>query len=136
MLLHVACNDPDNGQFIGRAPQLSIKSEITFMAHNWEGSRFREADDAIFLAGKRWPTCGAKDWVGNWCWNAYTLSDGTRTQRWWLTDFIIWLRGRDLYHMDMGPSPLFNWFNKDGLWAEGGDLAPVRVHALICDVTT
>ena len=126
-MLHVCCNDPDNGLFNGRAVGLTIgRSELE--AQDWEdGVRFAELPDSIRIAGKVWPTCGAAEWVGNWCWNAYTISDGRKTPRWWLVDVIKWVRRRDLFTITASPVDLYDWFNHERL------LSDAELHREICD---
>jgi hypothetical protein len=126
--LDIACNDPDNGVFAGRAPMLQIGA-AEFQARDWaRGPAFTEIDGGIRLAGKRWSVENSKDWVGNWCWNRYLLGMKGRTHRWYLTDFVIWLRGRSLFSLDTAPSEFFDWYNSDN------DIAPAHVHKLVCDL--
>ena len=126
--LHVCCNDPDNGLFTGRAVALSIGS-AEFEADDWEdGVRFVELPDGrIRLAGKVWTTHWSKDWVGNWCWNAYGLGYGRRTPRCRLVDFLKWLRGRGLFRMTCGPERLSRWFEEDRF------LTDADLHHEICE---
>ena len=127
MYLHVACNDPDNGLFQHRAASITIGS-IELEACSWTPPRFIDLGDRIRLAGKYWPIVGGKVWVGNWCWNAYTVSDGkTQTERHWLTDFATWLRCRRLYSITTGPTGFFDW------WCFERDASPAEVHGWICD---
>lgn len=132
MDLHVCCNDPDNGLFLGRATSLHLSGsdDIELEALRDPGPCFVELGDAIRLAGKRWPISSGKDWVGNWCWNAYALAAADTTPRWKLTEFLIWLRGRYLYQMTLGPSDLFDWFNDPTR-----SLSPAEIHALISEET-
>jgi hypothetical protein len=110
-----ACNDPDNGLFAGRVPQIEINPDgLTLEAKQWNGysfarcPRFREDGGHFILAGKRWPFIRSKDWWGNWCWNAYWLDPKVAQ------DFLIWLRARDLFHATEGESSLFDaWNNPD-----------------------
>ena len=127
MYLHVACNDPDSGVFDHRAHAINIGS-IELEAMSWTPPRFVDLGDRIRLAGKHWPIVGGKEWVGNWCWNAYTLSDGkTKTERWWLTDFVTWLRDRQLYQLTTAPESFFDWWEGDRVGT------PANVHGWICD---
>ncbi|MBK8196999.1 MAG: hypothetical protein IPK75_01425 [Acidobacteria bacterium] len=131
LYLDVACNDPDNGLFAHGAPALSIGS-AEFQCRR-AAPRFVDGLDGrhpaqldLRLAGRRWGYHGSKEWVGNWCWNRYTLAHPHKTVRWYLTDFVTWLRRRSLYSCDHGPSDFFDWFN-------GSDaVAPARVHELVC----
>ena len=114
--LDVACNDPDNGNFAGRAPMLQLGSAER-EAHNFmcgTAPRFADLGDKVRLAGKHWHCGGSKDWVGNWSWNRYRLmppeSDG-KTHRWYPVDFVKWLRSRNLYRCISAPTDFFDWFN-------------------------
>lgn len=110
-MLDIACNDPDNGCFIGRAPWLQIGS-IEFEARRSEPKIVELASGDIRLAGKTWPVSRSKEWYGNWCWNRYLISDGTQTPQLWLADFIFWLWKRDLYRVSCGPDKFGLWFNR------------------------
>ena len=132
LLLHVACNDPDNGAFAYRAPalQLGAKDLCEFEAFHEPGPRFLETSKGFRLAGKNWETGWSADWVGNWCWNAYRLYPPklAMTQRWYLVDFLTWLKGRQLYQLSTGPSRLFAW------WRDDLHLSPAELHTEICDL--
>lgn len=123
--LHVACNDPDNGCFAGRAEQLNIGDATFEPTHHRHLPAFRELDGAIRLAGKRWQVSSSKYGVGNWCWNSYLLARPDITPRWYLVEFITWLRDRQLFRCTEAESDFFEWFN-------GADrLAPADVHELL-----
>lgn len=125
--LQVACNDPTTGDLAGRAPMLRIGG-CEFEALTWPdaGPRFVELDGAVRLAGKSWPALGRKSWFGNRCWNAYLLGDTRKTPRWWMTEFLIWLRRRELYSLTCGPGTLFEW------WRWERSLSPAEIHSEIC----
>lgn len=128
LYLDVACNDPDNGLFAGRALMLQIGC-AEFQSHDWvRGSAFAELDGAIRLAGKRWQVESSKEWFGNWCWNRYQLGVKGLTVCWYLTDFVTWLRGRKLFGIDTAPSDFFDWWNSDAT------LPPADVHKLVCNL--
>ncbi|MFN7178354.1 hypothetical protein [Hyphomonas sp.] len=133
-VLHVACNDPDNGLFDHCAPQLSI-FDAEFCCVSMRPPRFAElwgkgpkGGDAVRLAGKVWPVTGSREWVGNWCWNSYAIGDAKRTAGWWMVDFVKWLRGRRLYSCDVAQIDFFNWFNSDQ------QLPDARIHELIFEL--
>jgi hypothetical protein len=110
-----ACNDPDNGLATGRVAQIEISPDIlTLDAKQWTGFSFarcpkvRDEGSSIILAGKRWPISRSKEWIGNWCWNAYWMEPVTARS------FLIWLRARDLFHATEGEASLFYaWNNPD-----------------------
>jgi hypothetical protein len=128
LYLEVVCNDPDNGNFCGRAFGLQI-GDAEFEASNWRyGHAFSELDRAVRLAGKTWKTCGSKEWFGNWCWNRYELFDRTKTTRWYMVDFVTWMRDRRLFRCSTAPSEFFEWFNGDAI------VAPKDVHRFVCEL--
>ncbi len=130
LYLDVACNDPDNGIFAGRATMLQI-GIAEFSASNFgAGYAFNEINGAIRLAGKKFPVQSSKNCVGNWCWNRYMLGTekGMQTPRWWLTDFVIWLRGRGIFQCDAGTVGFCHWFDGDHY------LVPAKVHTLVCEL--
>jgi hypothetical protein len=130
LYLEVACNDPDNGIFAGRAFGLQI-GEAEFESTDWRnGHAFAELDGAVRLSGKIWKICGSKEWFGNWCWNRYELYDRQKTTRWYLVDFVTWLRSRRIFNCTTAPSEFFDWFNGDK------SLAPKNIHRLVCDLET
>lgn len=111
MHLHIACNDPDNGLFCGRAEKIEI-GMLEFEPKSYGKSpRLREERDCIVLSGKRWPICFSKDWVGNWCWNAYALGDAKTTETWALVPFVVWLRKRALFDLTCGTSEFWSWWH-------------------------
>ena len=108
-MLDVCCNDPDNGTFDGRAHGRSVGSiELEPLRHP---PRFVLTDKGFRLAGKEWPVTASKDWVGNWCWNRYRVSNGLDTYDVMLARFMFWLKGRKLFTCVSGPDPFFLWFD-------------------------
>jgi hypothetical protein len=126
--LDVCCNDPDNGGFTGRAVGLSIGCAEWDATDIFRGSTFKEVDGGIVLSGKRWEVENSKDWIGNWCWNRYLLAKGKITVRWYMVEFITWLRRRKMFHLTTAPTDFFDW------WESGADIAPADVHALVCNL--
>lgn len=130
--LDVACNNPDNGIFDFSAPMLQLGS-AEFECSRAAPSFFEDLPapgslSRMRLAGKNWTYSHSKDWVGNWCWNRYLLSHPKKSLRWYLTDFVTWLRDRELYSCSQGPCEFFDWFN--GKTAT----APASVHAMVCSL--
>lgn len=111
-MLDVCCNDADSGLFRGRAVGVSI-GEIELEAGDWvDGVRFELTDAGFRMSKKNWPVQSSKDWVGNWCWNRYELGDGgARTPRWWLVDFLKWMRARRLFRVISGPTRFCRWYD-------------------------
>ncbi len=74
--VHFACNDPDNGDFAGKAGMAAVAIgdemmdlELDFMG----GVKFTELDGAIRIHRQNFKVIGTTHWCGNWCWNAYRL---------------------------------------------------------------
>lgn len=126
--LDVCCNDPDNGAFAGRAVGLSIGDAAWDANDIFTGSIFKEVDGGIVLSGKRWSVEWSRDWVGNWCWNRYQLGVKGKTTRWYLVDFVIWLRRRKLFHLTTAPVEFFDW------WEGDAELSPADIHTLVCNL--
>lgn len=108
-----ACNDPDNGNFLGKAPMISLgeRELIELEANDFERPpRFREEDGHIVLAGKRWPVHSSEDWLGNWCWNRHWVAFNDATA------FLAWIHRRDLYSLTCGESVIFEaWDRREPL---------------------
>ena len=105
--LDVACNDPDNGLFAHVAEGLQIDTwdgqAIEFSARR-RAPRFAEHAGHIQLLRRKWPILAAKEWYGNWCWNAYWLEPRVAVQ------LLAAARRSGLFECDEGPSALFdNW---------------------------
>lgn len=124
LYLDVACNDGDNGLFAGVAEMLSI-GEAEFEPSKARSPAFRELDGAIRLSGKRWLIDHSRYGVGNWCWNRYLLARPGITPRWYLVEFITWLRDRGFFHCTQAESEFYEWFNGSAV------VAPAEVHRLL-----
>ena len=110
--IDVACNDPDNGVFAGTANMISIGRDlIELEAKRWPPPRFTELGDKIRLAGKVWPILGAKEWVGNWCWNSYRVDLDVAV------DFMIWLHNRHLFGVTEAETELFDLWYDPAPWS-------------------
>lgn len=113
--IDVACNDPDNGNFAGRAPMIQI-GDIDLEARDFYGRppRFAilaatpEGVSRFRLSGKTWTYRASKAWYGNWCWDAFWLRQLDAA------DFVNWLRRRRLYDCITGPSTFHEWFDGEG----------------------
>ena len=82
-IIHIsmACNDPDNGNFLGRVCQISLPdSMLDLTARAWSVTSMRgcpklndnwqSVGAPVFrLAGKSWPFFKRRCWAGNWCWD-------------------------------------------------------------------
>ena len=85
-----ACNNPDNGLFLGKVAAIEIHGAVCSI--ELEGphfpdpsNTFREVDlppgspdrcDRGFKLGHHtFPCYGYKSWYGNWCWDAVQMTD-------------------------------------------------------------
>ena len=105
VMIDIACNDPDNGAFAYRAEMIQIGAQFLELEAKRRAPRFVELPSAFRLAGKTWPTCGSKDWVGNWCWNGYWMDIPKAVE------FLAWLQGRNLFHCGCGEDRAYNIWN-------------------------
>ena len=108
-----ACNDPNNGNFLGRFDRLEVDAGELHI--ELEGERTVEVDfDFPILGGGgkvqvgrfKIPGLAYKDWYGNWCWNAasFTWVEALR-----IINYLGSLKG---WRMTEGPSDLFEAFNE------------------------
>ena len=104
-----ACNDPDNGLFAGKVMQinyaLSPGEYVEIEADNWEGYAFGQGDDWIRLHRRKFKVTGGKDWVGNWCWNAYFMKRPEAKR------FLLMLKSSGRWRCTQGQTRWFDWFN-------------------------
>lgn len=103
------CNDGRNGQFFGRA----YACYWTTHTGGWyvdlepiyvEGARFK-VDDRMLkfeLDGVAYPFVRSAEWVGNWCWNEYTMKRPAAVQL--LKDMVV----RGGWSCTQGPSRIFD----------------------------
>lgn len=109
--IDVACNDPDNGRFAGRAEMIQVGLPfLELTARREPAPRFVEIPGRFRLSGRTWPVANSREWFGNWCWNAYWLELPHAV------DFLIWLHGRELFHCDQAEARLFSlWHGRKPL---------------------
>lgn len=111
----VACNDPDNGNFVGKFHMLEVVAGSDSMEFEgpWdqgEGIVFRlEGDGQKARVGRIVvPILHYREWTGNWCWNTIWV-------RWDKALEIINYLGRQHaqgWHMSCGPDGIFQAFNE------------------------
>ena len=100
--VEVACND-ERGCFAHRAEMIQI-GEIELEARRWDRPpRFVDLGDAFRLSGKVWAYSASTEYLGNWCWNGYRIESSA-------ADFLIWLKGRNLFVCSAAPSELYDWW--------------------------
>lgn len=107
IMIDVACNDPDNGIFAGRAEHISLGFDLLDLEAIRVPPKFTEIANGFRLAGKQWHAPSAKHGVGNWCWNGYWMK--TRHA----AHFLSWLHGRKLFAVCSGEQRLFNMWQSD-----------------------
>lgn len=74
MIISVCCNNAENGLFTGRAVAIEINRNC-YESANPKGVKFADHDRKIRMHRKEIKVLDAKDWVGNWCWNEYSIKD-------------------------------------------------------------
>ena len=105
--IHMACNDPDNGDFAGRVAQISVESDaLELTARGWGITTFRGCPKlredtrggrkVFYLAGKPWQYERRQSWVGNWCWDGYAVTVPVANK------FLAWLHRRQLFQCEGG----------------------------------
>ena len=105
----IACNDPDNGSFVGKAHMISYQigplEHIKLEADDWRGYKFTDAGEWIRIHRQKFKVIGGKEWVGNWCWNRFKMERSEAKL------FIKTLRESDRWRCTHGPTRWFEWFN-------------------------
>lgn len=110
--IDVACNDPDNGNFIGKFHMLQVTAgdddmEFEGPLYQSDGITFSVKDGRARFGRIRVPILQSKDWVGNWCWNSVWV-------RWPDALKVINYLGKQTvqgWHMSCGPELLYDAFN-------------------------
>jgi hypothetical protein len=74
--VHLACNDPDSGAFAGETEMVEFQSDRHEATLGGEIAdvAFEAGDRAVVIAGERYAIQCHSHWVGNWCWDAVTMS--------------------------------------------------------------
>jgi len=116
--VQIACNDPRDGNPMGRAVAVNIAG-VEFEALNLPEPKFVETEGAFRLSGKRWRFRKSTSWVGNWCWDAFWMPRDDAA------DFLLWLRRRGLFFASSGPVTLMDWFQS------GADIDRAALLAMI-----
>ena len=119
--IHMACNNPDNGDFAGRVAQISLDNEcLQFTARAWTITSLRRCPKlredtergkrVFYFAGKPWQFERRNSWIGNWCWDGYAVTVPVAEA------FLAWLRKRDLFQCEGG------WCELTEAWDAPGPL--------------
>ena len=68
----VAVNDPDNGTFTGRCEVLEFECDLLYIADF--NVAFRVDGNRVKLCRRWFPILYYGTWVGNWCWDAFSVT--------------------------------------------------------------
>lgn len=104
-----ACNDPDNGQFDGKALMASY-GDVEIEGPGWQPFAFTDLGGAIRIHRKRFPYVDSKDWIGNWCWNGYWFERSVAKR------LLVTLRDNG-WRATCAPVRFYDWFNREGHFA-------------------
>jgi hypothetical protein len=112
VIVSLACNDPDNGIFMGHADHATFHYEgvdLSLYHLDWyRGCRVTYVKEGgIRISRRVFKYRREKEWYGNWCWNAF-LFDRLEARR-----LLRYLRDSGRWHAEEGPSRLFRWFNRE-----------------------
>ena len=120
-LISIACNNPDNGHFIGRfhAIHYGNDQDMEITCRYWgsrAGARVTYLDDKRVRISRRiFRFEREKEWFGNWCWNALWMEHKEARR------LIRYLRESGTWHCEAGPCRLYNWFNKQDAFSATGE---------------
>ena len=113
-----ACNDPDNGNFTGRAWMAHPESLYRVGRHPWDAELTHDnwdhgveltVDDTMMKLRihRVWfPFKARRAWHGNWCWDSFDFERATGKR------LLLLMRERGDWHCECGPSSFFNWWNR------------------------
>lgn len=116
MAIHIdfACNDPDNGNYVGKFHMLQVRAgdidmEFDGPCYQSDGITFSVGADRIARIGRiKVYTHSYQNWVGNWCWDSIAVAWPDMLK-------VINYLGRQQkqgWHMSSGPTALFDAFNE------------------------
>lgn len=114
LLVDVACNNPDNGCFDGRARGIKISGRhwtLELDHDHWgHGCAFTvdEAGLRIRLHRVWYPYCGRSCWTGNWCWDTFALKRPQALR------LVAALRRDGHWHCSAAPAHLDDWYDNLG----------------------
>jgi hypothetical protein len=107
--ISIACNDPDNGNFVGRFDMLHYGNDqdLELQHDHWgRGVRVRYLGDGKVRISRRvFEYEREKEWWGNWCWNAFWMQPREARR------LLRYLRDSGHWHCEAGPCRLYHWFN-------------------------
>lgn len=121
-LISVACNDPDNGNFVGRFTTLHYGDDQDMEVEcRYYGSRAGCSirylgDGRVRISRRIFRFKREKEWYGNWCWNALWMPRKEARR------LLRYLRSKSDWTCVGGPTHLYNWFNRARLSESGEPL--------------
>jgi hypothetical protein len=116
-IVSIACNNPDNGIFMGRfdAMHYGDEQDVEITSKFWGsragfGVRYLEGETSdgqgrIRISRRVFRYKREKEWFGNWCWNALWM-ERREARR-----LLRYLRDSGKWHCEGGPTRLYHWFN-------------------------
>lgn len=122
--LDFCCNDPDNGLFSHRLAGVQLPDlDLELSALDMIGPVFRLLDDERMRISRRtFRFTWSKEWIGNWCWNAYYFDARVAVE------LLDYLRGLGKFDADSGEERLFAiWRSKTAFDAVDRDFIERRL---------
>ncbi len=106
--IEIACNNPDNGQPVGKSEHITIAFGSDLMQVELSGtpiSTWCTKDGFLRVGRRRFKLKGYTYWYGNWCWDMATVSmaDALRC--------FNGLQNMKYWKCDEGPDELYVAFN-------------------------
>ena len=109
--IDIACNDPDNGTFAGRAAMVHAYDLLQLESCDMQGPVFRELPgQRIRISRRTFKIAKSKEWFGNWCWNAYWLEAGDAVR------LLQYLRSLGCFSLDLCEARCGARWDKPGNW--------------------
>lgn len=114
VMVHLCCNDPDNGLFAHRVAALEIGPNMHLVAADWyRPPRMRFLDNnKISISGMHFSITWYKQWYGNWCWDAVKMP-GRDVVR-----LLNMIARRKNFDIEEGEHRLFNKFRSGSEWSD------------------
>jgi hypothetical protein len=114
VMVDIACNDPDSGDFAGRAEMLSIGSDLLELeVIRAIAPKFTEINEPekprckVMFCRRIFPIFGSKYGVGNWCWNGYWFKIDD------VVDMLAWLHQKRWYNCGVAEERIYNLWHRD-----------------------
>lgn len=107
--LDFCCNDPDNGLFDHRIAGVQLPDlDLELVAHDARGPRFALLGDVRMRISRRvFRYTWSRDWIGNWCWNAYYFDPAEAVE------LLAYLHGLGKFGPECGEERLFAMWKRE-----------------------